>query len=264
MSKAESFLLSLAHTNRLSSVHTGLHAIDPRAKVIATLAGILTIVSHDRYTLIGLLPYASYPLFLALWGQVPAGYVFSRLLVVSPFAVFVGIFNPLIDRTPLVQVYSITISAGWVSFLSLLLRFVLTVSAALVMVAVTGFREVCMALGRMHVPRAIVVQLLFLHRYISLIASEAARMIRAYRLRSFGSSGLSLKGYARLTGTLLLRSYDRAQRIYSAMLCRGFDGTIRVRNQLHFRSADTLFLAGWIAFFIMVRLVKPGEALTHF
>jgi cobalt/nickel transport system permease protein len=51
----------------------------------------------------------------------------------------IGIFNPLIDRDILISLEGIDISGGWVSFVSILIRFVLTVGAALTLIAVTGY-----------------------------------------------------------------------------------------------------------------------------
>jgi len=53
-----------------------------------------------------------------------------------------------------------------VSFLSIMLRFTLTVASALLLVATTGFNGVCLALDTLGAPKAFVVQLFFLYRYL--------------------------------------------------------------------------------------------------
>lgn len=50
-------------------------------------------------------------------------------------------------------------------------------------------------------------------------------MTRACHLRSVKQTGLELRHVGSLIGQLLLRSVDRAERVYAAMQCRGFDGT---------------------------------------
>ena len=121
----------------------------------------------------------------------------------------------------------VAISVGWVSFASILLRFALTVSAALLLVAGTGMHPLCAALGRLGVPRVFTVQLLFLHRYIFVLAGEAdahGHRARAARRRARAHA---LAVYASLLGHLLLRAFERARRIHLAMLARGFDGELR-------------------------------------
>ena len=82
----------------------------------------------------------------------------------------------------------------------------------------------------------------------------------AYRLRA-DARRLDLRLYASLTGQLLLRAYDRAQRVHQAMLARGFDGEVRTLNGLRWQQADTLFVGGWLAYFALARQVDLPLAL---
>jgi cobalt/nickel transport system permease protein len=66
-----------------------------------------------------------------------------------------------------------------------------------------------------------------------------------------------------MLGQLLLRTFARAQRIYLAMKCRGFDGQIRVARRLHFRVADLVFTLVWSAAFLVFRLVDLPLAVGH-
>jgi cobalt/nickel transport system permease protein len=176
----------------------------------------------------------------------------------------VGIFNPVFDRAQLLEIGGVGISGGWVSFASILLRFSLTVSAALALIGVTGFATVCMALGRMGLPRAFSIQLLFLYRYLFVLTEEGLRMSRARSLRSFKGRGLGFAVYGSMLGQLLLRTMDRAQRIHRAMLCRGFDGELRLSRNLAFTARDLAFVAGWLAYFALVRSVNLPQLLGRF
>ena len=80
-------------------------------------------------------------------GNLPPGYLAKKMLLAAPFAFFIGIFNPLLDRAVMVHLGPLGISGGWVSFASIMLRFVLTVSAALILIAGTGLNAVCLASG---------------------------------------------------------------------------------------------------------------------
>jgi cobalt/nickel transport system permease protein len=195
-----------------------------------------------------------YPIFLGAMGKVPPVYLLKKLLIVSPFAVMIGIFNPLMERDILVNLWGIGLSGGWVSFVSILIRFVLTVGIALTLIAVTGFNAVCMALDKLGTPRVFVVQLLFLYRYLFVLVDEAARMVRARSLRVFEGGGSGIKAYGPLVGHLLLRTMDRAQRVYRAMCCRGFDGEIRIVKPLRFGLLEIGFTVGWSALFILMRV----------
>lgn len=260
MSRLEAALQDLRALDTLAARDTALTRRDARAKLLVTLGFLVTVVSFDRYRVAALLPLALFPAVLAAWGEVPARTLWRTLALAAPFALMVGLFNPLLDRTPMLGLGGLQVSGGWVSFSSIVLRVALTVSAALILVAGTGMHGLCAAMARLGAPRVFTVQLLFLHRYLFVLSGEALRLSTAYRLRA-GARRLDLSLYASLTGQLLLRAFDRAQRVHQAMLARGFDGELRTLEGLRWQRADTVFVAGWFAFFVLARGVDLPLAL---
>ncbi|MBM4321491.1 MAG: cobalt ECF transporter T component CbiQ, partial [Deltaproteobacteria bacterium] len=127
MLKAERRSQQLTTLDDLSRRQTPLHRLDPRAKLLTTLLFVALVVSLDRYELSRLAPYSIYPIFLAAAGGVPPGWLARRIAWIAPFAVALGIANPLLDRAPMLALGPLTLSGGWVSFCSLLGRSVLTV-----------------------------------------------------------------------------------------------------------------------------------------
>jgi cobalt/nickel transport system permease protein len=172
----------------------------------------------------------------------------------------------MIDRAILINIGPIGISGGWISFASIMLRFVLTVGAVLALIASTGFSSICMSLEKMGAPNSFAVQLLFLYRYIFVLVDEASRLVRARALRAFDGRGMGFKVFTAMIGQLLLRALDRAQRIHLAMRCRGFDGEIRVSRSPVFRLHDGVFVLVWSATFVLMRLYDipwwVGERIT--
>lgn len=261
MAKIDKHFFDIGYMDALASRQTPVHRLDPRAKLITSLVFITTVVSFGKYEIAALIPFFVYPIFLSALGNVPPAFLLKRLVLLSPFAVMIGIFNPLLDREILVSLGDVGISGGWISFGSILLRFVLTVAAALSLIAVTGFYAVCMALQKLGVPRIFVVQLLFLYRYMFVLVDEGSRMVRARSLRALGDGGAGIKTFGPLVGHLLLRTMDRAQRIYLAMCCRGFDGQVRILKPLKFGFPEIGFTCGWSAFFILMRFYNIPTAL---
>lgn len=253
MAHLESALYDIGRLESFSRGDSAVHRLDPRAKVLTTLVFIVVVASFGRYQLSRLLPLVIYPVALGAVAGLPFGYFVRKLILVAPFVLFVGAFNPLFDRQVLVQVGPVGVWGGWISFLSILVRFALTVSAALVMLAVTGFYPVCLALERLCVPRVFVVQLLFLYRYLFVLATEALRVVRAHSLRAVRKRGMSVRVLGSVVGQLLLRTMDRAQRIHQAMRCRGFDREVHWTHPLRFGLVEMGFVLGWSAFFLFVR-----------
>ena len=248
MSSIQSALNDFASLDGYSSRQTALSGLDPRAKVLATLGFTIAVVSFDRYTIAALLPFALFPVVIAVLGEIPLKALRTKIVTAAPFAIMVGIFNPLMDHKPIFDLFGISVSGGWVSFASILIRFALTVAAALVLVATTGFHQICVGLARLGIPQVFTTQLLFMHRYSLVLAGEVGRMNLARELRG-GAKSLPLAVYGPMLGHMLLRAMDRSQRIYHAMISRGFSGEMRSSRVLQWRATDSMFLAGcWVCF----------------
>jgi cobalt/nickel transport system permease protein len=261
MSSIDGALLDFKRLDRLAAGDSVMHRLDPRAKVLTTLAFMVSVVSFGRYELSAMIPFFIFPAAIIGLGDLPAGYLCRKIVLVCPFALAVGIFNPIFDRSVLVQLGPLAISGGWISCASIVVRAALTVSAALILVAVTGFPAICRALEHIGMPRAFAVQLLFLYRYLFVLTEEGGRASRARELRSFGAKGRGMSSYAPLLGHLLLRTWLRAERIHMAMLARGFTGAFHTREQYRFGARELLFLSGWSALFITLRLHNGTQLL---
>jgi len=259
----ESRWLDVRQLDEMGSQKTVIHQIHPCAKLVTTVIFLTVVASFAKYEVMGLLPLLLYPMVIFTLGDLPVGGILKRVLLTVPFVIFIGIFNPLFDQAPYATIGPIVLSGGWISFLSILLRFFLAVTAALLLVATTGMDAIGMALLKLRVPRIFVIQLLFMYRYLYVLLEEFIRTIRAHSLRSFQGEGVKPKVWGSLLGQLLLRTIDRAQRIYQAMLCRGFDGEIRMIRRRKLMRSDIAYCLGWSSFFIMVRFVNIPQWLGN-
>lgn len=267
MAKIDTSFFDIGQLDRLAQGHTAIHRLDPRAKLVTTIAFLVAVVSFPKYEVSALLPFFIYPVVLVTMGQLPAGFILQKIVIVAPFAFMIGVFNPFLDREIVLHLGPLAVSGGWLSFLSILLRFTLTVGTAFLLIATTSFHGLCLALLRLGAPKILTVQFLFLYRYIFVLGGEAMRLVRARALRSFGKRGLGIKVFTSIIGHLLLRTLDRAQRVHRAMLSRGFDGEVRVLRPPRLRAVDVLFTLGWLAIFAAMRLYNlpqfVGALLTR-
>lgn len=255
---------SIGRLDRLSYQDTFVHRLDPRIKVAATMLFVVTVVSFSKYEVLALVPFLLFPVVLLTLGDLPVLFILKKVLIVSPFAIFVGVFNPIFDTRTAAVLLGVPLSAGWISFASILLKFLLTISAALILIATTSFPGVCQALRRLGAPALFVSQLLFLYRYLFVLLEETMRIVRARNLRSFGRRGLGVGVAARIIGALFLRTVERAERIYRAMLSRGFRGEVPVLRRSGIRPADALFLALTVAYLAVFRLLPVAQWTGRF
>ncbi len=254
MIKNDSAFFDFNYLDILAGGETMIHRLDPRAKVLTTVLFIIAVISVGKYEISALLPFFLFPALNISLGGLPVRYIAQKILLLSPFILFVGIFNPFIDTEPIMRTGDFAIAGGWLSFFSILIRFTLTVGAAFILIATTGFNEICLACEKLGLPKAFVVQLLFLYRYIFVLGDEVTRVSRARELRSFGKRGKGLKVFGSIVGNLLLRTWDRAQRIHTAMLCRGFRGEFHFRRPPGFGTAEVIYTVAWTTFFAICRL----------
>lgn len=209
-------------------------------------------MSFHRYAVASLIPFFVFPMAVVTAARLPIAFLLRKVALVLPVALLIGLPNPWFDREALLQLGGLEISGGWMSLLSIVLRSLLAAAAAVVLVAVTGFPAICGALERMGMPRSLAVQLLFLYRYLAVLGEEAARMTVAREQRG-GGHPLSIRLYATLVGRLLLRTWDRAERIYLAMCARGFSGDFRSGRVSRLGGPDIAYLAGWCTLFVLLR-----------
>jgi cobalt/nickel transport system permease protein len=252
MTSFDKAYFNLGYIDTLSYGDSFVHRLDPRVKLIVTIVFIVSVVSFPKYEILRLIPFFLFPVFMMTAGNIPSGFVLKRMLFVSPFVIMTGIFNPILDSKTFHLVSGLTISAGWVSFFSIMLRFLLTVSSALLLIATTSFYGVCHALNSLGLPRAFVIQMVFLYRYTFVLAGEAMRMVRGVTIRS-SNRGMGMGTFVNLLGVLFLRTMKRSEAIYQAMCSRGFDGEVRLLRSLRIRLNDLAFAIISITLFIIFR-----------
>ncbi len=254
-------LQAVQHLGDLAARATPASRLDPRAKVLVTGAFVAVVASFGRHELLRLVPLTLFPLALAALGDVPVRPLLWRLLLASPFALGVAAFEPLLDRSPAVTLGGWSVSGGWLGFATILAQFGLSLSAALLLVATTGFDQVCVALRRVGVPRALVTQLLLTHRYLFVLGEEAGRALRARALRSPDRPRPTLREAGILLGQLLVRAMARAERIHVAMRCRGFDGDLPLARGWRLGAGDAAFALAAAALLVLARAVDVPAAV---
>lgn len=261
MNKMDKTLRELFEMDELAAGDSPLHRLHPSAKLLAAVAFIVTAASFHKYDLSGLLPMLLVPVVLFQAGGIPVGACFYKLRVVLPLVLAVGLFNPLLDRTPLLRLGMLTVSGGVVSMLTLMLKGVLCLMMAFLLMATTSIDRLCAALRRMHLPALPVTLLLLTYRYVGVLMRELSVMTDAYRLRAPGQRGVHFSAWGSFLGQLLLRSADRAQELYGSMQLRGWDGRFYYAELPPFRAADAAFLLGSLALFLLLRLVPAARLL---
>lgn len=247
--------------DELADKKTAIHRVNPAIKVIITLIYLLLVVSYNKYDITGMIPLFFYPVIIMAAGEIPIKVILGGILLSAPLVIGVGIFNPLLDRTIAATLAGVSISAGMLSFISLLIKCSLTVSAAILLLATTGINKIAAALLKLHIPQIFITQLLLTYRYIFVLMEEATNVNNAYSLRASYQTGVRRDVWGSLIGSLLLRTYDRAVRLYQAMKLRGFENHYFGVESGRILKSDLVYFLGWTAFFLIARFINITEIL---
>ncbi|AGA25252.1 energy-coupling factor transporter transmembrane component T family protein [Singulisphaera acidiphila] len=198
-----------------------LHRLDPRIKLVVTLAYIIAVVA----TPIGwwrLLAAEGLVLaFVIGLSGAPPRELLTRWL---GFIVLVGFLALMVARAhPSRKEFGIA-----AVMLTIVAKNSMAFLATLSLVNVTPFRKLLGGMRRLGMPAALVATLQFMYRYLHVLTEELDRMVKARRSRTFRRSGrLDWVLLTGLIGILFLRAFERGERVHAAMLARGWDGTIR-------------------------------------
>ena len=213
-------LNTLYSLEQLAGGQTYFHRLHPLSKLLVTAVFLICVVSFNRYALGRLLPYFFYPVLVMALARMEPQLIWGRAAVALPFCLFAGLSNVLFDRTVLFYLGFLPVTSGLVSLLVIVLRTLLCVSGVLLLVALTPFVALTDELRRLHLPALLVTLLEMVYRYIGVLVEEALNMLTAFRLRSGGARWPGPRDLGAFLGQLLLRSTDRAERVYHAMQCR--------------------------------------------
>ncbi len=235
---------------------TLVHRLDARVKVILTLLFILTV---------SLTPFGAFATYVALFAlimttallaRIEPTYLLKRSVVALPFALAAVTLPFTVPGQVLLTLPilgGITVSAeGIIRFVSIVIKSWLSLQMAIILVTVTAFPAILWALRALRIPPPLIAIVSLMYRYLFVLLDEAMRLLRARAARSATQDGTRSGGSliwrgqvaGRMAGSLMLRSFERSERIYNAMLARGYQGQLLGLGHSHLERRD--WLAGGV------------------
>lgn len=237
------------HGGRLTVLASGVslvHALDPRSKILGALIVILGVVLTPPLRGTEFLLVSSMLLCTAIIGRLPIGWLLARTALVLPIAGTIALFAPLarsggpLSTSGMVGAYA---AGGWVAAWSILSKAWLSVLVMLVLSGTTEVPKLIRGLEALKVPDVFIALFSFIHRYADVFGSQVRSLGRAVDSRAPALGRLRRwRLYGNLAGNMLVRAYDRGERIHAAMLSRGFDGTLPTAAVLRFAVGDALVI----------------------
>ncbi len=218
--------MSGAHAHALYfHEHSRVHTLAPECKLAAQLLFVLIVVSTPREAIWAFVLYALILAVVIRLARLPLRFVLKRLVIELPFVAF-ALLLPFIARGEQVEVLGISVSVeGLWGAWNILVKGTLGVAASIVVASTTTMAEMLKGFDRLHLPRTLTSMATFMIRYLDVISDEMQRMKVARQSRGYDPRWLwEAKAVAHSAGALFIRSYERGERVYLAMLSRGFTG----------------------------------------
>jgi cobalt/nickel transport system permease protein len=220
------------------------HRLDPRGKiVVAALFAVLIAVANSYPATLAGLALALLGLALA---RLPVKQVIARLLVVNSFIFFLWLVLPLTYPGETVWQWGpLTATRQGLLFTGLItLKSNAIIIGLIALIATVPVVTLGQAMHHLRFPDKLCHLLLFTYRYLYVFEQEFQRLVQAMKIRGFQprTNLHTYRSYAYLAAMLLVRSYDRADRVYQAMRCRGFHGTFYSLRTFSWQRRDRIFL----------------------
>jgi cobalt/nickel transport system permease protein len=218
-----------------------LHRARPQCKIAATLLFVLAVVATPREAFWAFGLYGLLLAGLAAVAGIPPATLARRLLIELPFLAF-AFFLPIVGQGERVEVLGVSLAVGglWGAW-NIVVKGTLGVMASSILAATTPVAELLGGLDRLRLPRTLTVIAAFMVRYADVIADEVRRMRIARISRGHDPRWIwQARAVASSAGTLFIRSYERGERVYLAMVSRGYSGSMPVLQELDATRAQWL------------------------
>ncbi|MGH3834418.1 MAG: cobalt ECF transporter T component CbiQ [Pseudonocardiaceae bacterium] len=219
--------MSSMHAELLVPADTPVHRMAPQCKVAATALFVLAVAATPAGAY---WPYLWYLLLLAVvaaLAALPPLTLLRRLVVEVPFLLFV-LALPFLGTPPQLTVLGVDLSVpGLHAAAAIALKATFGLLTTGILAATTPLPEIITGLERLRVPRVFTAVASFMVRYTEVLLAELARMRTAAACRGADPRWLwQIRDVTAGLGALVVRSFERGERVYLAMASRGYTGAL--------------------------------------
>ncbi len=241
-----------------------IHRLDPRVKALFAFAFSVLVAVADRPWAMTLAIVLSAALVAA--ARLPARGVAYRLAVVNGFVLFLWLVLPFSHPGEAIfRIGSLAATReGVAQALLITVKSNAIILASIALLSTTHLATMGLALSRLRVPDKLIHILLFMLRYLGEIGREYLRLSVAMKMRSFRprTDLHTYRSLANMIGMLLVSSYERAEAVYAAMLCRGFKGKFYTQDEFTMTGGEFAFTRAMTALLLLIGLLQWAGAAT--
>jgi len=206
--------------DKYSYLKSHIHILNPKIKILLSFFFILLLSILPLEVLIWVSPIILILLIIIIYlSKIPILYIIKRSLLIIPIIIPVILINTIFRDEMVIEISILFLLRSFISILILIL-----------LVSTTKFHTIISTLAKWRFPTIFLIILSFMYRYFFLLIDELEKMIRSVKLRSSETKKKVLfKSYTNIMGVLMIKSFDRAERVFQAMEMRGSDDNWRIK-----------------------------------
>lgn len=238
-------------------LNSPIHRWEQRSKIIALFSLIIAFAWINKLSLLPVMILVTVTLFLL--SKLPFTFWLNRLRYPGLFIAAIVILLPIVaGETVILDLGILSIKQeGCQSVILIVTRFICILTVSLVLFGTAPFLTTIQSLRSLHVSSIIVDMMLLSYRYLAELNEMLITMNRAMQIRGFQANKFqwhNLQVLARLMGSILIRSYEKSQRVYQAMRLRGY-GRHKLPPQKRDKSDRISKIASTVILAIAVSLI---------
>ena len=235
-----------------------IRRLDPRGKIVVVFLFSMVVAAANRLQV--LLCALLLGLLIVFAAKVPVKELVKRLIPVNMLILFLWFFLPFtFGGEPFFHIGPLTVTREGLLYAT---RITLKSNAMMLMlialVASTPIFTMGHAMYSLGIPKKIVHLFFFTYRYIHVIYREYFRLKNSMKIRGFTprTNLHTYKTFAYMVGMLLIKSFDRGQRVHNAMLCRGFKGNLYSLSKFSFKKGDVVSVVFMLTVIILLGVLE--------
>ena len=254
MSKIEDAIYEIHYIDNKSN-NMFFSKIHPLVKLITTIIYIVLLTSINKYDLITTLAMGIYLAVISIIGDLSIKHCVKRLKGVFLLLIFIGIANPILDRSIITYIGVVPVTAGMISMITLVLKGFFAIISSYFLMVTTSIESICYALKTIHIPNILITIVMLIYRYIIVFLKGLQRLWIAYSLRAPKQKGINYKVWGSMIGSLMIRSIDKAQVVYESMELRGFNPDIFFIKEEKINRISLLYFTLIVILLIIIRFI---------
>ncbi|MEM3833546.1 MAG: cobalt ECF transporter T component CbiQ [Thermoprotei archaeon] len=235
-------------SEKFTNINGVLQNIDPRIKLYSLALCILTAISVNSIILLGIIFVII--TILTITSKIPLKLFFLRTAFIPLFSIIIVLPLPFItsgSKLIIISYDKFFVSITWEGLykaIQFIVRVWISVASLSLLIFTTKFSKLVYLMKNIKVPIIFTSIIIITYRFIFFFINETYRMILAKEARTVNKESRLqiMKTIAQIISTLFIRAYEKNEKVYLAMIARGYTGEIKLTDNAKINYKDWAFL----------------------